>query len=122
MALFPSLTLYPSTSLYPSPVPITIEIDWNKDGDYSDTYSNVYSSAEEDTTSRVMASFGVSVEDGLDQSTALAPMVAGRGGFTLNNASGDYNPLNTSSPGARILMPALPSWPQAFVRHGSTDR
>jgi hypothetical protein len=79
---------------------ITIKIDWNKDGDYSDTGENV--------TTRVMERSSVTLEYGRDQSTALAPMVAGRGGFTLNNASQDYNPLNASSPIFGLIKPARP--------------
>ena len=78
----------------------SVTIDWNKDGTWNDT--------GEDVTSRVMAGPGVSLEYGRDQSTALAPMVAGRGSFTLNNASGDYNPLNASSPIFGLIKPARP--------------
>jgi hypothetical protein len=81
-------------------VSITVKIDWNKDNDYSDT--------GEDVTSRVMERTAVTLEYGRDQSTALAPMVAGRGGFTLNNASQDYNPLNASSPIFGLIKPARP--------------
>src|SRR4249920_1122712 len=79
---------------------ITVKIDWDKNGSYADT--------GEDVTSRVMERTGVTLEYGRDQSTALAPMVAGRGGFTLNNASGDYNPLNASSPIFGLILPARP--------------
>ncbi|HKN42862.1 MAG TPA: hypothetical protein VJW23_02985, partial [Propionibacteriaceae bacterium] len=79
---------------------LSVKIDWNKDGDYSDTGETV--------TTRVMANPGVSLQYGRDQSTALAPMVAGTGGFTLNNASGDYNPLNTGSPIYGYIKPARP--------------
>ena len=57
----------------------------------------------------MMANPGVSLEYGRDQSTALAPMVAGRGGFTLNNASGDYNPLNSGSPIFGLIKPPRPA-------------
>src|SRR4249920_571046 len=79
---------------------ISVGIDWDRDGDYLETGEYV--------TSRVMERNGVSLEYGRVQSTALAPMVAGRGGFTLNNHSGDYNPLNASSPIFGLIKPALP--------------
>ena len=59
-------------------------------------------------TSRVLANPGVTLEYGRDQSTALAPTIAGRGSFTLNNASGDYTPLNSSSPLYGFIKPARP--------------
>ena len=79
---------------------LSVKIDFNKDGDYSDTGEVV--------TTRVMANPGVSLRYGRDQSTAFAPLVAGTGGFTLNNASGDYNPLNASSPIFGNIKPARP--------------
>jgi hypothetical protein len=79
---------------------LSAAIDWDKDGTWNDT--------GEDVTSRVMASPGVTLEYGRDQSTALAPMVAGRGSFTLNNASGDYTPLNSGSPIFGNIKPARP--------------
>jgi hypothetical protein len=46
---------------------LNVSIDWNKDGDYSDTSENV--------TSLVRRAAGVSVEYGRDQSTALAMQI-----------------------------------------------
>ena len=79
---------------------LSVKVDWNKDGDYSDTGETV--------TTRVMENPGLSLSYGRDQITALAPTVAGTGSFTLNNASNDYNPLNASSPIYGYIKPARP--------------
>lgn len=75
----------------------TIEIDWNNDGDWSDT--------GEDVTARVLNRPGIVMERGRDQVRALAPPMAGRGEFALDNTSGDYSPANTGSPLYGNLLP-----------------
>lgn len=75
-----------------------VEVDWDKDGDYADTGENV--------TARVRGP--VSVSYGRDQSTALAPVVSGRGSFALDNATRDYSPRNTTSPLYGLVKPARP--------------
>jgi len=75
-----------------------LRIDWNNDGDYSDTGENV--------TSRVLADSTLTVEYGRDQARALSPMASGRMAFELNNRSRDYSPENTASPLAGNVLPA----------------
>lgn len=77
-----------------------VEVDWNKDGDFNDTNENV--------TSLVRRQAGLSFEYGRDQSTALAPTVAGRGAFTLNNVSKMFSPRNVASPLYGNIKPARP--------------
>jgi len=75
-----------------------LEVDWNGDGDYSDT--------GEDITARTIRI----------TTTVGAPRSLGRSGrnlagsltATLNNASGDYSPLNTSSPLTGNIIPGRP--------------
>lgn len=64
-------------------------VDWNRDGDYSDTGENV--------TTRTRAE-PISHERGRDQIRALAPPMAGTGSLTLDNTSRDYSPENGASP------------------------
>jgi len=78
--------------------PLAVEVDWNRDGDYSD--------AGEDVTGRVRGT--VECTFGRDQVTALSPIVAGRGSFELDNRSRDYSPLNTGSPLFGKVKPARP--------------
>jgi hypothetical protein len=80
---------------------LRVEIDWNKDSDYSDILENV--------TTRVRPGMQpISVSYGRDQSTALAPTVSGSGGFTLNNSDRVLSPRNTASPLYGNLKPARP--------------
>jgi hypothetical protein len=72
-------------------VAFTFLIDWDKDGEFTDLY--------DDVTARARTRLApVQCEYGRDQSTALAPTTAGRGGFTLDNRSRDYSPRNSLSP------------------------
>lgn len=78
-----------------------VKIDWNRDGDFSDT--------DEDVTHLVLRSRGaVTAEYGRDQSTALAPTVSGRGQLYLDNSDRRFSPRNTSSPLYGKLKPARP--------------
>src|SRR4030095_14003388 len=78
---------------------LKIEVDWAKDG---------YTSGADNVTDRVRSSQSVSVAYGRDQSTALAPITAGRGSVTLDNKSKDYSPRNTASPIYGYVKPARP--------------
>ena len=70
-------------------------MDWNNDGDYSDT--------GEDLTSRTMS---IEFTRGNDYASQLAgKAVAGVLNATINNTSGDYSTFNTSSPLAGNLVP-----------------
>lgn len=74
-----------------------IAIDWNNDGDWSDTGETV--------TSRVQHNPGITVTRGRDQLRELAAPLAGTCDFSLNNASKDYSPENASSPLYGNLIP-----------------
>lgn len=71
-------------------VPVySFKVDWNRDGDYSDT--------GEDVTARVLAN-PITAERGRDQVRAIAPPMAGVGDLEVDNRSRDYSPENGSSP------------------------
>jgi hypothetical protein len=74
-----------------------IEVDWNNDGDWGDT--------GEDVTARVLNNPGLVFERGRDQVRSLAPPMAGRGEFALNNASKDYSVEYASGPLYGNLLP-----------------
>lgn len=76
---------------------IAVSVDWNGDGDWSDTGETV--------TTRVLHNPGIVVERGRDQIRALAPPMAGQCNFSLNNQSKDYSPENASSPLYGNLIP-----------------
>lgn len=76
-----------------------LAIDWNNDGDFSDTGENV--------TTRLRER-GVAIQYGRDQARSLAPMQPGQMSFELDNESRDYTPDNTSSPLYGNLMPGRP--------------
>jgi hypothetical protein len=77
-----------------------VEVDWSNDGDWSDT--------GEDVTTRVLNDPGLVFERGRDQVRSLAPPVAGRGAFALNNASKDYSVEYASGPLYGNLLPGRP--------------
>lgn len=80
---------------------IKVEIDWDKNGDYSGTGENV--------TARVRGRISpVNLSFGRDLSSAFAPSVAGRGGFVLDNRSRDYTSRNSASPLYGHIKPARP--------------
>lgn len=78
----------------------TVGVDWNNDGDFSDT--------GEDVTSRVRSSPGISCSRGIDQIRELSPPSAGRFDANLDNQSRDYSAENGSSPLAGNLLPGRP--------------
>jgi hypothetical protein len=86
---------------------IKVEVDWNKDGDYSDTSEDV-------TTFVRRAEQQISVSFGRDQSTALAPTVSGSGSFTLDNRDRRFSPRaatlanGTTNPLYGLIKPARP--------------
>lgn len=68
-----------------------IAVDWNDDGDFSDT--------GEDVTGRCLSVRSqVDIAYGRDTGRAGSPIATGTLNLELNNASGDYYPENTSSP------------------------
>jgi hypothetical protein len=81
---------------------IRARIDWAKDG--------FGSTGVDDVSGHVRGS--IEAQYGRDQSSALEPMVSGRGGLALdNNADGAerrYSPGNASSPLFGLLKPARP--------------
>lgn len=79
-------------------MPYRVYIDWNGDGDFSDT--------GEEVTSRVLDNQSpVTMSYGRDQARALSPIKAGEGGFVLDNASRDYSPENATSPLNGLVVP-----------------
>lgn len=72
------------------PATYTIAVDWNGDGNFTDT--------GEDVSARTLERTAVTVRLGRDQARALSPMAPGRGQMELDNRSKDYSPENTSSP------------------------
>ncbi|MEO5875526.1 MAG: hypothetical protein ABIS86_17050 [Streptosporangiaceae bacterium] len=83
----------------------TFGIDWNNDGDFSDT--------GEDVTARVQEE--VTIDYGRDQARALSPIATGSAAFELLNTSRDYSPENTSSPLNGQVLPARPARIQAAL-------
>lgn len=76
-------------------------VDWNDDGDFSDT--------GEDITSRVLGTRSpIKFAYGRDQARALSAIRAGEVAFEVNNESKDYSPDNGSSPLAGNLEPGKP--------------
>lgn len=75
-----------------------VRIDWNGDGDYSDT--------GEDVSADALDTGGLTVQYGRDQNRSQSPMAPGQMAFELNNASRDYSPANTSSPLSPNVLPA----------------
>lgn len=61
-----------------------------------------------DVTSLVRREGGLSAEYGRDQTTALAPSVAGRGGLVLDNIDRRFSPRNITSPLYGYMKPARP--------------
>jgi len=74
-----------------------IAIDWSD--------NNAYTETGEDVTARVLADRGVTMERGRDQLRALAPPMAGKLDFALDNRSRDYSTENAASPLAAQLRP-----------------
>lgn len=78
----------------------TYLVDWNNDGDYSDT--------GEDVTLRLDGDETVGFKYGRDSERALAPNTSADGSFVLDNFSRDYSPDNSSSPLAGSVKPGRP--------------
>src|SRR4249919_3348427 len=80
---------------------LKVQVDWAKDGNYTGVYDNVtdYVRAKENA---------ITVEYGRDQSTALAPTIAGRGSFMLDNDDRRFSPRYTSSPIYGYVKPSRP--------------
>ncbi len=112
---------------------LRVEIDWAKDGFGAgwltpgdgltpgpDLTPGLGGDSIDDVTSRVRPLAGpVSLEYGRDQSTALAPTVAGRGSLTLDNSDRALSPRNPASPFYGYLKP---SRPVRIIREiGATD-
>src|SRR5215217_2591982 len=98
---------------------LKVEIDWTRtgfgtssvSGVYADEYSDIYgtSSYIGDVTTLVRTRSGaISLEYGRDQSTALAPTVAGRGSLVLENSDRALSPRNVASPFYGYLKPSRP--------------
>jgi hypothetical protein len=82
-------------------VTLSVQVDWAKNGSYTDT--------GDDVTTRVRpVTAAVSGGYGRDQSTALTPISAGRGSLTLDNTDRALSPRNTASPYYGRLKPARP--------------
>lgn len=77
--------------------PLKVVVDWAKTG---------ATTGDADVTLDVRG--GVAAQFGRDQSTALSPMVAGRGSFDLDNTSRKYSPRNTLSSLFGNVVPARP--------------
>lgn len=67
--------------------------------------STTYTGTGEDVTARVLAERGMTMERGRDQLRALAPPMAGKLDFALDNRSRDYSTENAASPLAAQLRP-----------------
>jgi hypothetical protein len=82
-----------STVLDASPMDHYPLVDWNRDGDYSDT--------TEDVAVDVLAASsgeGVTTSWGRDQPRAFSPPIVPDAAYTLNNEEGTYTNLYTGSP------------------------
>jgi hypothetical protein len=98
-------------------VTFTVSVDWNRNGTFTDTGDDV----TDRRPGRAPRSYG------RDQATALSPVVAGRGSFTLDNSSRDYSPRNTSSlfglvkPSRPVLIQRTVSATTYTIFRGHTD-
>lgn len=75
----------------------SLAVDWNGDGDFTDT--------DEDHTAEALEG-GVSISYGRDQERQLSPSSIGSMAYDLINTSGKYSPENGASPLAGDLDPA----------------
>lgn len=76
----------------------TVLVDWSRNGTFADS--------GDDVTTVVRG--GISASYGRDQATALSPVVAGRGSFTLDNSTRTYSPRNASSALFGLVKPSRP--------------
>lgn len=78
-----------------------IRVDWNGDGDFSDT--------GEDLTARTLSRETITIAYGRDQARSMSPIRPGDASMMLNNTSRDYSPENSGSPLAGLVsLPARP--------------
>jgi hypothetical protein len=74
-----------------------VRVDWNDDGDFSDTGENI--------TARTLDRSSIKLQYGRDQGRALSPIAPGQASIEVNNRSHDYSPDNVSSPLYGNLLP-----------------
>ena len=97
---------------------LKVKVDWDHVGFKPTSTPPDFSSPDDDITALVQRERGaVELEYGRDQSTALAPTVAGRGSLTLDNSSRKFSPRNTASPLYGNIKPARPV---RITRDGTT--
>ncbi len=72
-----------------------VEVDWNNDGDFSDTYDNITSDVRSISYSR-------------GKSDELGTADVGQLSITLNNSDGKYTPSNSGSDLYGLLLPKRP--------------
>lgn len=95
-------------------MPISVIVDWDRNGDYGagDYGEGGYGGldfATDVVTSLVRPQHStIAVDYGRDQSTALAPTVAGHGSLVLDNSDRRFSPRNILSPLYGKLKPARP--------------
>jgi len=82
-----------------------VGVDWNNDGDYSDTGENV--------STDIMSDSAVAIAYGRDTARALSPTMAGTGAFELRNDTLKYSPDNAGSAMYGNLVPGRPVIVQA---------
>jgi hypothetical protein len=81
---------------------LKVQVDWEKDG----TFGAI---GIDSIASLVMPGHGaITAEYGRDQSTAMAPTVAGRGSVVVSNRDRRFSPRNTDSPLYGFIKPARP--------------
>jgi hypothetical protein len=78
--------------------PLHVYVDWDRNGNFTGPFDDV----TDDVRGTVSVSFG------RESVTALAPLIAGRGSFDLDNTSRRYSPRNASSPLFGKVKPARP--------------
>jgi hypothetical protein len=79
---------------------ISVEVDWDRDGDFSDF--------DEDVTRYIRRSEPVSLSYGRDPGTTGSVVVQGQGGVVLNNSDRRFSSRNTASPLYGLIKPARP--------------
>lgn len=77
---------------------LSVRIDWDRDGYSTGVYDDV----------SAYARGSITCDYGRDQSTALAPVISGRGQLTLDNTSRRFTPRNTAGPLYGKLVPNRP--------------
>jgi hypothetical protein len=90
--------------------PLHVYVDWDRNGNFTGPFDDV----TDDVRGTVSVSFG------RESVTALAPLIAGRGSFDLDNTSRRYSPRNASSPLFGKVKPARPVLITRDVKVGTT--